>query len=358
MLEKLVLTARDASPAVTHEIITLRPVGPVGLRLLDRGVAVRSLHVRGALSALLAFVALVRRLRSCGPETRVQTWMYHADLMGGLAARLAGLRRVIWNVRRSAVAPQALRMRTRLIVRVCGRLSRSIPASIVVNSRRAIAAHCALGYDPGRFVLIPNGFDTSTFTRAPAAGADLRRQWGIADQHLVVGLVARVEPQKDHANFIAMAERVARVMPHARFVLVGRGIPQDREIELAIRAADLLDRFVLCDQRADIPAVMSALDVFCLSSRTEGFPNVLGEAMACETPCVTTDCGDARDILGDDARVAPPADPQALADRVVRVARMSAHDRERLGREQRQRIVERFAIVAIWHEYLKLYART
>jgi len=357
MLEKLVLTARVASPPVSHEIIALRAVGTVGRRLLARGVPVRSLHVRGVVSALVGFIALVRRLRSCGPDTIVQTWMYHADLMGGLAARLAGLRRVIWNVRRSAVAPKALRARTRLIVRACSRLSGSVPESIVVNSRRAIAAHSALGYESARFVFIPNGFDTSMLTRLSGARGDLRRQWGIGDEELAVGLVARVEPQKDHANFIAMAKRVSKAIPQTRFVLVGRGVPQDRAIELAIRREELRDRFVLCDERADIPAVMSALDIFCLSSRAEGFPNVLGEAMACETPCITTDCGDARDILGDDARVAPAGDPEALADRVIRLARMPASDRERLGREQRQRIVERFDIVAVWHEYLNLYAR-
>jgi len=356
MLEKLVLAARAESPSVAHKVIALRPLGTVGRRLHEHGVPVQSLHVQGGVGAAVAFPTLVRRLSSCSPETIVQTWMYHADLIGGLAARIAGLRRVIWNVRRSAVAPGALRARTRLIVRTCGLVSGWVPERIVVNSRRAIPAHVALGYQAGRFVFIPNGFDTSMFTRVPGAGGDLRREWGIG-QDLAVGLVARVEPQKDHANFIAMAKRVSQVIPRARFVLVGRGIPQDRAIGLAIRSEGLQDRFVLCEQRADIPVVMSALDIFCLSSRAEGFPNVLGEAMACETPCVTTDCGDARDILGDDARVAPAADPQALADRVVRLALMPPSDRERLGREQRQRIVERFDIVAIWHEYLKLYAR-
>ncbi len=343
MLEKLVLTARIQSPAVANEIISLRPVGAVGRRLLELGVRVRSLRMRGGTSAVAGFPTLVRWLRSSGPETIVQTWMYHADLMGGIAAKLAGLRRIIWNVRQSALAPEALRARTRLTIRACGRLSRSLPERIVVNSQR--------------FVFIPNGFDTSAFTRVPEMGAGLRRQWGIGDEDLAVGLVARVDPQKDHSNFIAMAKRVSRVIPHARFVLVGRGVPQDRDIELGIRNLDLQDRFVLFEQRADIPIVMSALDIFCLSSRAEGFPNVLGEAMACGTPCVTTDCGDARDILGDDARVAPAGDPDALADRVIRVALMDPIERERLGREQRQRIVERFDIAAIWHEYMNLYTQ-
>jgi len=357
MLEKLVLTARITSPAVAHEIITLRPPGVVGDRLRDCGIPVHSLQVRGVVSALVAFFELVSRLGSCSPEVIVQTWMYHADLMGGLAARFAGLPRVIWNVRRSGIEPQALRARTRLIVRACGLLSRWVPESIIVNSRRAMTAHCTLGYKPARFVYIPNGFDASIYTRLPAARSELRRQWGIGDQELVVGLVARVEPQKDHPNFIAMAKKVWQAIPQTRFVLVGRGIPQDHAIGLAIRREALQDRFVLCDQRSDIPAVMSALDIFCLSSRTEGFPNVLGEAMACETPCVTTDCGDAPDILGDDTRVAPPGDPQALADRVIHLALMPRNARERLGREQRRRIVERFDIVAVWREYLKLYAR-
>jgi len=314
MLEKLVLTARIQSPAVANEIISLRPVGTVGRRLLELGVRVRSLRMRGGTSAVAGFPTLVRWLRSSGPETIVQTWMYHADLIGGIAAKLAGLRRIIWNVRQSALAPEALRARTRLIIRACGRLSRSLPERIVVNSRRAIEPHCAFGYDPRRFVFIPNGFDTSAFTRVPEMGAGLRRQWGIGDEDLAVGLVARVDPQKDHANFIAMAKRVSRVIPHARFVLVGRGVPQDRDIELGIRNLDLQDRFVLFEQRADIPIVMSALDIFCLSSRAEGFPNVLGEAMACGTPVVAADRGALPETCAGAALLVDPDDPESLAD--------------------------------------------
>ena len=102
---------------------------------------------------------------------------------------------------------------------------------------------------------------------------------------------------------------------------------------------------------------MSALDIFCLSSRAEGFPNVLGEAMACETPSVTTDCGDARAVIGDAALVAPIADAGELAQRILRVAELDAAKRRSLGRTQRIRIEELFDINKVWKQYRNLYAR-
>lgn len=358
MLSNIVLTATASDPhEQQHEVISLGPLGTIGARLRAKGIVVRALGLRAPVHGLAAIVRLVGLLREAGPGIVVQTWMYHADLIGGIAARLAGQRLLVWNVRQTGLGAQDIRWLTRLVVRACALTSRWLPKCIVSNSSMAVEVHARVGYKKSLFTLIPNGFDTTYFKREHEAGRELRRAWGLHDNHIVIGMVARLDPQKDHPNFIAAASAVAARLADARFVLVGRGVTSSRELRVRIAENGLEDHFVLEEQRDDIPAVMSALDIFCLSSRAEGFPNVLGEAMACETPSVTTDCGDARAVIGDAALVAPIADAGELAQRILRVAELDAAKRRSLGRTQRIRIEELFDINKVWKQYRNLYAR-
>ena len=355
MLEKLVLAARRAEPALQQQVISLGEIGVVGARLQAQGVPVLALGLRGAWPLLAGFSRLVAHLRRQHAPLLVQTWMYHADLIGGLAARLAGHRHVVWNVRQTGLDGADIGPATRAVVRLCGALSGWLPARIVCNAQAAIAAHAALGYAADRFTVLPNGFDTQVFTRQAATGQALRRAWGVADDALLVGMVARLDPQKDHANFIAAAQIVAAALPAARFVLAGRGIPDDPALGRLIAQAGLSQQVLRLGQRSDVAALMSTLDLFCLSSRAEGFPNVLGEAMACETPAVSTDAGDARALLGDDALVAPIQDAPALAACVLRVASLAPAQRRALGLQQRLRIVAEYDIHRVWARYRALY---
>lgn len=357
MLEKLVVAARSANPEITHEVISLGAVGDIGQRLADAGVQVRALGLVRSAGLFWALLRLVRWLRATGPSPVVQTWMYHADLIGGLAARLAGHPDIVWNIRQTGLELRDIGRSTRGVVRACAWLSRRLPSRIVCNASAAIAAHAAQGYDVSRFEVIPNGFDVRRWSRRAQAGGLLRSAWGIRDDEVAVGLVARYDAQKDFGNFVAMAAIVAAELPSARFVLVGRGIRESQELANAVACSGLSKRFVLEGQRADIPEVMSALDVFCLSSRAEGFPNVLGEAMACETPSVSTDAGDARRIVGDDLLIAPVERSDALAACVLRVLRRTPVERRQLGAQQRRRIESEFDIERIWQRYRELYCR-
>lgn len=355
MLEKLILTARMEDPSITHEVISLGSLGEVGPRLVLAGIPVRALGLNQLTGALVGFPRLVAWLRAAGPHAVVQTWMYHADLIGGLAAWSAGQRKVIWNIRQTGLELGDISRATRAVVRACAAFSRRLPRKIVCNARAAIPSHAALRYHTEHFEVIPNGFDLSKFARQSEGRQALRQSWRISDDEMVIGMVARFDPQKDHANFVGAAAIVANEIPAARFVLVGRSIRKNPDLAQHIAQIGLSSRFVLEEERGDIPAVMSALDVFCLSSRAEGFPNVLGEAMACETPAVSTDAGEARMLIADDALIAPAGDPAALAACILRAARLSPLQRAELGRRQRNRIESEFNITQIWRRYRALY---
>jgi glycosyltransferase involved in cell wall biosynthesis len=172
---------------------------------------------------------------------------------------------------------------------------------------------------------------------------------------VLVGMVARVDPLKDHATFIRAAARVSARIPGARFVLVGEGVARDGAIRALLADTRMTDRFILEERRADMQRIMSALDVFCLASLSEGFPNVLGEAMACGTPTVATDVGDAHDILQDHRLLAPVGDPERLAACIGYVLGLDDTARQALAARQRHSVETRFDIERVWGQYRELY---
>lgn len=354
MLERLVHHVRDAHPEVAQQVVSLGSLGVVGQRLQEAGHEVTALHLRQR--PLAACGALLRLFRQERGDTVVQTWLYHADLLAGLLARLSGCRRVVWNVRQSGLAVSDIGRATRAVARACAWLSRWVPDAIVCNADKARTVHVAFGYAGDRWQVIPNGFDTARLRPDPDARQALRASLGLGDDALVIGMLARLDPQKDHPNFLRMAAEVAAALPQARFLLVGRGMDGAEALQAQAQALGLGDRIHWLGQRSDIVAVLSAMDVFCLSSRSEGFPNVLAEAMACGVPAVSTDCGDAALILGDRRHIAPIEDAAALAARVLAVARLPTAQRLALGAAQRERVRREFDIAAIWQAYSRVYA--
>ncbi|HET6437207.1 MAG TPA: glycosyltransferase [Anaeromyxobacter sp.] len=351
-------------PEDQHHVVSLLDIGPMGRRMADLGIETRALGMRRMPDphSLLRLRSIVAELR---PDV-VQTWMYHADLLGGLAARLAGRPPVVWGLHNSTLDPARTRRTTRWVVGALARLSATLPAAIVTVSRAAEAVHVAKGYDARKFVFIPNGFDLTTFRPDPAARRSLRQELGLADEQVLIGMLARVSAQKDHPNFIRAAISLARRRPEVRFLLCGGDDARDGPGTTArnatlygpIARAGLADRFYLLGQRQDAPRVLNALDVSTLSSSFgEAFPLVLGEAMACGVPCVATDVGDSAMLLADTGRIVPPGNSEALAAAWEAVVAMGPQERQRLGRAARARIGAEFPIEEVARRYTALWQR-
>jgi glycosyltransferase involved in cell wall biosynthesis len=358
MVEKLLAAGRRLDPEIVQSVVSLGQAGVVGTRLRRAGFEVQALGFERRLLSphhVFGFVRLMHALRNSGADTVVQTWLWHADLLGGICARLGGNRKVVWNLRNSMPQLASTGRLSRATAAVCARVSRWLPARIVCNSEAALLAHTAVGYDASRCVVIPNGFDLQRFAPSTQAGERIRANWHARSGELFVGMVARIDPQKDHATFIRAAHSVAAALPAVRFVLVGTGVTQEPALRTLLAQLFLESRFILEERREDMPDVMRALDVFCLASRSEGFPNVIGEAMACGTPTIATDAGDARGMIDDDRLVAAVGDADGLAACLLRVLSLSASERLALGLAQRQRIAQRFDIDQVWLGYRDLY---
>lgn len=349
-LYRLIMGSRDSE--YRHSVVALTPGGAIAARLRNAGIKVTALDFRSMPFA--SFRKLVSIMRAARPDI-VQTWMYHADMAGGLAARLAGNRNIIWGIRTSDL-DRGDSTATTLVRTLCARLSRRIPHTIVCVAEAARRIHVSHGYEAGRMEVIPNGFDLARTPAVELQAALLRAAWGIGPQDFLIGMVGRFNANKDQKNFVHAAGLLLRLQESARFLMIGRGIDaSNAELMHWIRQTGHAERFVLLGERNDVPACLLALDVFCLSSRTEGFPNVVGEAMAMGVPCVVTDVGDAAMLVGQTGIVVPKENPDALAEGLAVLLAMSPETRKRLGHRAQARIREEFSAERVRERYEAIY---
>jgi glycosyltransferase involved in cell wall biosynthesis len=332
-------------------VVSLTDTGVLGPAIKAAGADLHTLRLPGGAPTPSGLLRLLRLLRDVRPDI-VQTWLYHADLLGLLLKPLANMPHLLWNLRCSDMDLPPGRM---AVLRLLGRLSR-VPEVVVVNSRAGQLVHQKIGYRPRRWELIPNGFDIADLKPDPVARRELRAELGCKPGTIAIGMPARVHPMKDHATFLAAAARLARSRPEASFVLIGAGAePASTELRELI-PAELSDRVMLLGERADMARLYPALDIVSLTSAYgEGFPNVLGEAMACGVPCVATDVGDAAVLVGTTGVVVQPRDPEALAAAWDRVIVLGEDGRRALGQEGRSRIEAHYAIGAVVARYEALY---
>ena len=354
MLHKLV--SRIDRERFDVSVISLTTAGEIGRRMIDEGVSFHSIEASRNGLDLAAFARLVRLLRRTRPDI-LQTWMYHADLAGGLAARFARSIPVAWNIRHSDLDPGHMKKRTIRLAKWSSRLSRHLPERIVCCSHASMETHAAIGYDRERMIVIPNGFDTSLFVPDDSARSSVRKELGLDRDAPLIGLVARYHPQKDHATFIRAAGILHAEMPGARFILCGQGITEDNsDLTGLIERAGLKVAAFLLGRRADIPRLQASLDIASSSASSgEGFPNIIGEAMSCGVPCVVTDVGDSAEIVGDCGIVVEQGEPEALAAGWKEILAMNLEARGALGVRCRERIEKNYEIGAVTARYEVLY---
>jgi glycosyltransferase involved in cell wall biosynthesis len=299
-------------------VISLTDMGYYGDHIRDLGdVTLNCCGMPRGRVTLRGLSRLFRFIRQANPAI-VQTWLYHADLIGGIASRLLGYKSVIWGIRNSNLGTGSLNWRTRGIAKLCALLSAFVPQKIIANSNYAIKIHVNLGYKRDKFVLIPNGYDGAIFKPDRPIGYRFRKQWQIKNSTLLIGMVARWDPLKDHHNFLRAFKFLLKEVPEASAVLVGQGMNEANiDLKMAIADLGLTGNVVLAGPVDDTPGVMNAIDLHVLSSIGESFPNVVAEAMACGVPCVATDVGDVSLIIGSNGWIVPPGDSNALAKAMI-----------------------------------------
>ncbi len=351
MLYKLV-EALPREAGFEHSVISLTLANEFDFDSL--GVAVHRLGLRRGRPTLSALMELRRLVRTIRPDL-VQGWMYHANFAATVAAD--GGPPVMWGIRHALHDLKNEKRLTRTLIRAGALLARSPRVrAVVFCSEASRIQHEAIGYPGSKSVFIPNGFDCQRFAPATIAAGRLRAELGLPGDAILVGNAARLDRIKNQEGLIRAFSSVAARHTQAHLLLAGAGVTSaNAGLMAAIRDGGYGTRIHLLGERLDMPQFYAGLDAHVLSSRSEGFPNVLGEAMACGVPCISTDVGDAAEIVGDTGCIVPRGDNDALADALEKLLSMPADARIGLGERARERVLARYSLQVVAERYAKLY---
>ena len=331
-----------------HSVISMMDEGKYGSSLRNFGVDVYCLNMNLGRIRLKNFLKLSKLLLELKPDI-IQTWMYHADFFGGIVSRILGFKNIFWNIRHTTLEPGDSKKSTILIAKLCARLSGIIPKGIICCAKEALRVHSEMGYKKLKMTVIANGYDMSLFKPDNELRLYFRNEFGLNSKTLLLGMVGRFHPQKNHLGLLEALSLVKKSYDAFKFLLIGRDLDHDNLIlDNAIKKQNLESNILLLNQRSDMPAAMNALDINVLSSSSgEGFPNVLAEAMACGTPCVTTNIGDAALIVSDTGWVSSPNNPTELANKIIEaIEEINSGEQLWMLRKQncRNHIIENFDI--------------
>jgi glycosyltransferase involved in cell wall biosynthesis len=339
--------------AVNSMVISLMGRGKITEQIEALGVRVETLDLeQGERPGWRTVKKLRQFMRAFNPDI-VQGWMYHGNIVATVAVFLFDpmCRKVklFWNVRQTLYDINNEKIQTRWLI-VLGRWLSFFPHSIIYNSNLSAEQHCNVGYSVKKTKIIPNGFDLQKFRPDQNRRQQLREELRVAESVLLVGHISRLHPMKDHATLLRAIERVVEGLSDINskqevlFLLIGHGVTSELSKNPAIR---------FLGERVDVPRIMSALDIVVSSSAWgEGFPNVIGEAMASKVPCVVTDVGDSAYIVGKYGRVCSVGDDQCIASSLLQLIE-NKQERKTAGKQARKRIKENYSMDKIKKEYLK-----
>jgi glycosyltransferase involved in cell wall biosynthesis len=337
-------------------VVSLAHKGPLAGRIAELDIPVFNCGMQPGFPSLRAPFDLTRLLRRFTPHL-LQGWMYHGNLAAQAAAfALAEPPAVAWNIRSSYHLVGGEKFMTAAAIWMGARLS-ALPSRIVANSVVSAEIHQRrLGFNKHRWTIIPNGFELEKFQPSETARSEIRSELGLPPNTLLIGLVGRYHPVKDHANFLRAAGIFRKHAPAVHFLLAGADVDGDNAaLREQCAAMGLLECTHLLGERNDMARISAALDIAASSSASEAFPNVIGEAMCCGVPCVVTDVGDSACLVGDTGLTVPAGDSEALASAWMDLYAGGDSGRRALGAEARKRIAAHFSIAAVTAQYEQMY---
>jgi glycosyltransferase involved in cell wall biosynthesis len=330
--------------SMSHIVISLKDEGVIGKQLsCHPGVYLYCLNLHKSFDGFWQLYKILRREK---PDI-LQTWLYHADFLGLIFGKLAHVPRIVWNVRCSFMDFTKYSKRTGIIFKILKVLS-GFPDAIVTNSKAGREFHTRLGYNPHKWIRIPNGIDTDYFQPDKESGFKFRQSLNIPEGALVVGMIGRLDPMKDYSTFLKAIERLSKTHENIYCLIAGKGTDK---ANWPVTVPHLIPLGI----KKNVPKFLNALDVMVLSSLGEGFPNVVAEAMACEVPVIVTDVGDVRALVQTENQIIPPKDVNKLVVALERLLALSSDKRSKIGKLGREHVLNLYSLSTMRQKYVSLY---
>jgi glycosyltransferase involved in cell wall biosynthesis len=300
----------------THTVVSMSNSGFYGSKLEEINIKVFCLNIKSLKDLFIGFIRL-RKIIKLHKADVIQTWMYHADLLGGITAYLSGERNVFWNIRHASLSASTTKPMTIIVAKCCAKLSKIIPHKIICCSSEAAKYHIHFGYQKNKIQIISNGYDTANFTPNSELISSFRQKIGVESNVPLIGMVARFSPEKDHDNILRSLQILKKSNKSFFCIFIGMDMDvNNKKLTSWLQSYKLENHTLLLGVQHNIPDFLNVLDLHILSSRSEAFPNVIAEAMACGTPCVSTKVGESEYIIGDTGWVVAPQDPTSLAKKI------------------------------------------
>ncbi|MCR4436295.1 MAG: glycosyltransferase [Clostridiales bacterium] len=357
MLYKLL--SRMDREKFTNIVVSMLDKGFLGDKMSELGIPVYTLNMKRGIPNPKGVWLLYKILKKENPDI-LQTWLYHADLLGLIAGKLAKVPRLAWNIRCSNMDMSQYSKLSGLILKILAKTS-GMPDVVLVNSNSGRNFHENIGYKPRKWEVIFNGFDLDRFHPAPSnLKKKFREELGLPENAFLIGIVARYDIMKGYEYFINAAKyflNTCKADKKVFFIMVGKGVDEkNKDLLQLIEKLCVKDNVFLLGERKDISSIMSILDVMVSSSIFgEGFPNVVGEAMSCAIPCVVTDVGDSAFIVGNNGIVVPPKNAKALAEALLTMFEMKSEKLKEIGYRARKHIENIYDLDIIVKKYEQMY---
>ncbi len=328
-------------------------------RIKALNIAVFSLGFQHGIPNPFGILRLKKILNKIKPDL-IQGWMYHGNLFSFIGNFFENRKvPILWSIHHTVDTLKNEKISLAAVIKITAMLSKKAN-TIIFSSKIGEVQHLRLGYSQSNSITIIDSFDLTIYNRPLNSKLNLRNFFNISKNSVLIGSLARFHPMKDHFNLINAASDLVKDYNELHFVLAGPNIDYNNSrLNRRIRQLGISDRIHLLGEIENVPSFMESLDIFTSSSAYgESFPNVIGEAMSGGVPCVVTDVGDSRLIVGNTGIVIPPADLGALIDAWKKFLVLGANGRKNLGEKARIRIEENFNIDgpnSFVKKYEKLY---
>lgn len=331
-----------------HHVVSLTLGGKYKELLKSKGIEVYEFDFSKFYKVIPEFFKLIFLLKKINPNI-VQTWMYHADLIGGLASRIIGIKKIFWGIHNTNIEKSYTKRSTRIVVSILKVLSYLLPEKIICCANSSKNVHITMGYCKKKMITIENGYDPEIFTPGDFMTSEKQK---VYPRKIIFGTVGRYNPVKDYKNLLTAFSLLSN-KKSIKLILVGTNLDNSNiELVSLIKELELCEIVELLGRKENVQDILKDLDFFVLSSSSEAFPNVLAEAMLCGVPCISTNAGDAAHIIGDTGWTAPIKDSKQLAEKIeLAIKYYESSDINKMRILSRQRIIDNFTIDVMINKY-------